>query len=923
MLYGRAEELRRIGALLEAAASGRSAALVVVGDAGEGKTALLDAAARLTTNPGQVLRCAGVESESELPFAGLQSLLRPVLDRVDALPESHRQALRGAFGMSATTAADRFTVGLATISLLAELTATGSTLCLIDDPQWLDRPSADALRFAAHRLGEEAAVLLFATRPEMTGVDVRRIAPSVPQLRLTPLSAADSRALLHDRFPELAPEVRDRVLAAAAGNPLAVVELPRMDLESCPAGPLPIPDRLRTGYAEHIAAQPDSARWALLVAAAEETGKLAVVRAALARLELGEAALTAAVDSCMITISGQTVAFRHPLKRAAAYQLASFTQRLAAHAAIADALEHDDPDRRAWHLALATPVPEENVAAALEAAAERAYHRAAYGAAASAIERAAQLTPDRFRQDRRLTRAAAALFVAGRPEQAIAVADRIDATALDIADQARLRNLRAHIAFENGALTTAYDLWLTTAAELAPEDPERAAAVLVDAARAAWTVGDLAGAQLAHARMSALALDDSWAPLLAAVEGPNRLFAMDLTAGVRMIRDGVAATRATADPATRFTLALLCALAGDTEDAHDLLTAVAAECGQLGRVARLPAVHASLGTMQLLLGHFREAEASCLEAVRMAEGTGQPNRVRQAESVLAVLAALRGDEERCRTLADRLLRRSRPDVNTIDAAHGEWALLLLDLAHGRYEASVHRGEALGHSPHRPLGQWPHLLADRVEAAVRLREPERAAEPLDFLRRYAEAAGSAWLRGLLLRCEAQLAGYAELFEQALKVHAAANRRFDHARTELLYGEWLRRERRQLDARARLESAAAAFDGLGARPWAERARAELRAAGGDPRRLPGPPAGPNVPAGGAVGHSGTAPSDPMSLLTPQELQVVRLAARGATNNEIGAQLCLSPKTVGHHLYRAFPKLGVKSRVELARLAIAEVA
>ncbi|MFC9996128.1 AAA family ATPase [Nocardia sp. NPDC127526] len=919
MLYGRAEELRRVGALFEAAASGRSGAMVIIGDTGEGKTALLDAAAALPSAPGQILRCTGVESESELPFAGLQSLLRPVLDRVDALPDAHRQALRAAFGMSAEAAADRFTVGLATISLLAELAATGATLCLIDDAQWLDRSSADALRFAAHRLGEESAVLLFATRPEMTGLDPRRVGPVVPQLRLAPLSADDSRALLRDRFPELAPEVRDRVLAAAAGNPLAVVELPRMDLECRPVGPIPIPERLRSGYAEHIAAQPDSARWALLVAAAEETGNVAVVRAALARLDQGEEALTAAVDSGMITISGSSVAFRHPLKRAAAYQLAPFTQRLAAHAAIAEALGEDDPDRRAWHLAFATPVPEERVAAALEAAAERAYHRAAYGAAASAIERAAQLTPDRFRQARRLTRAAASLFVAGRPEQAIAVADRIDTTALDTADRARLRNLRAHIAFENGALATAYELWLATAADLAETDPERAALALMDAARAAWTVGDLAGAQLAHERISTLALDDSWAPLLAAVEGPNRLYAMELDAGVRLIRGGVAAARGTSDPAARFLLALLCALSGDTEDALDLLTEVAAEYGRLGMVGRLPAVHASLATMQLLLGHFREARATGLEALRIAESTAQPNRVRQAESVLAVLAALRGDEECCRTLSDRLLRRTRPDVNTVDTAHGEWALLLLDLAQGRYEAAVHRGEALGFSPHRPLGQWPHLLADRVEAALRLREPERATEPLDILRRYTEAAGNPWMRGLLLRCEAQLAGDAELFEQALKVHAGAHRRFDHARTELLYGEWLRRERRQLDARTRLESAAATFECLGAQPWAERARAELRAAGGDPRRPAETTPGPD----GATGHSPTAPGDPMNLLTPQELQVVRLAAGGATNNEIGAQLCLSPKTVGHHLYRAFPKLGVKSRVELARLTIGEVA
>ncbi|QLY32474.1 AAA family ATPase [Nocardia huaxiensis] len=936
MLYGRVEESRRITALLNAARAGGSGALALLGDPGAGKSALLDHAATLVDSSWRVLRCTGVESESELPFAGLQSLLHQQVHRLDALPAPHGAALRCAFGLSAEPAPDRFAVGAAMVSLLAEVAADGPVLCLIDDAQWLDRPSADALLFAAHRLDAESVVLLLGSRVEL---DCR----AVPELTLGPLDETHARALLTERFPELAAEVRERVLAEAGGNPLAVLELPRMDANCHPVGPLPLPERLCAGYRDYIATQPEAARTALVVVAAEETGNVEVVRTALARLGMGPAALIMAENSGMVVVSGDSVAFRHPLKRAAAYQLAPFTQRLAVHAALAEALT-GDPDRRAWHLAFATPAPDETVAAALESAAARATARAACGAAASAYERAARLSPAPADRTRRLILSVEALATAGRPEQALALADQLDpATFAVVADFAMVRDVRAHIAFERGALGSAYELWLDVAAELSVRQPDRAAVALMDAARTAWTRGDLAGARLARQRMSELVLDDAWTPLLAAVEGPNLMYGRELAAGVALVRAGVAAARWTTDPATRFLLGLLCAVGTDTDDAHDLLAEVAAEYSARGMVGRLPAVHASLGTTHLLVGRFQEAEAACLTAVRLAEGTGQPNRVLQAESVLAVLAAIRGDADRCRELADSRRRGARPgpefastrygdaqpEVNTIDAAHCEWALLHLDLAQGRYEAAVHRGEAMLRSPHRPLGQWPHLLADRVEAALRHRDSARVLEPLSALREIAAATGTPWVRGLLLRCEAHLAGDPDGFELALRIQSAESRWFDHARTQLLLGERLRRERRQRAARTHLESAARTFDRLGAHPWAARARGELRAAGGDSSVLPSDTGAMlNVrshapreavagrPREGAVAVLGD-PGPRDDLLTPQELQVVRLAARGATNSEIGAQLCLSPKTVGHHLYRAFPKLGVRSRVELARV------
>ncbi|WP_067710358.1 helix-turn-helix transcriptional regulator [Nocardia yamanashiensis] len=1027
MLYGRSAELGRIDALIAAAADGRGGALAVLGDPGEGKSALLRRAAELVDDSWRVLRCSGIESESELPFAGLQLLLYPVLDRVEQLPAVHRDTLRGALGLSAVTPIDRFMVGRATVALLAELAAAGPLLCLIDDAQWLDRPSADALLFAAHRLGGDRALLIFAARPPY--------APRVTQrMRLSPLDAEQSRALLRDRFPALLPERRDRVLAEAAGNPLAVLELPRMDLDAHPIGPLPLPDRLRLGYQDQIAAQSETARLALLVAAAEETGDARVVRGALRRLGLGDEALTAAERTCMVSVSGDTVSFRHPLKRAAAYQLAPFTQRLAVHAALAEALA-GDPDRQAWHLAFATAAPDETVAATLESAADRAYDRAAYAAAASAFERAANLSPDRIRRGARRIRAVEALADAGRPEQALAQADRIDATALDVVDRATMRNLRARMAFEYGSIAAAYELSLGAADELAATHPEQAAVALMDAARAAWTTGDLPAAQTAVRRMRELRLDTAWAPLLAAVEGPNLLFTGQFEAGAAAIRAAVAACRDLPDPALRFLLALLAALTGDTDDAHELLLEVAGAYTARGMICRTPAVHASLATTQLLLGQFAAAEASCLLAAQTAEascldvgrfndGGELPNRVLHAESILAVLNAIRGDADRCRELTERQARRAERGRNTIDAAHCEWALLLLDLAQGNFEAAVHRGEALGTGPLRPLGQWPHLLADRVEAAVRHRTPDRAAAPYAALAAFADATGTTWIRALRLRCQALLDGDPARFEQALALHATAERRFDHARTELLYGEWLRRNRRLLTARTHLSSASVTFERLRARPWADRAYAELCAAGGVPIRgeqgdganstaaqptsewnelatvrggsgdthVPNAPGSRNAPdtngrgrraaaasriaavldgagisesrsadrdvdndprgCGAATGQRITAirkvqtgwlfsPPAPrrhtpgnrpdhteatvatrgtsgvLDVLTPQEMQVVRLAARGATNNEIGARLSISPKTVGHHLYRAFPKLGVRSRVELARL------
>jgi DNA-binding CsgD family transcriptional regulator len=720
MLHGRSAETARIDEVLAAAQAGRSGALVVRGEAGVGKTALLDYAAG-TAAGMRLLRGTGIESEAELPFAALQLLLRPGLGRLDVLPPPQARALRGAFGLAEAPGTDRFLIGLAALSLLSELAGSGALLCLIDDAHWLDRASADALLFAARRLEEEGVVLLIAVREE-EGFD----APGLAELPLGRLDRDASRALLAERAPGLPAVLADRVLAEAAGNPLALLELPAAlsgfpvapaDTPASPAAlaaslelpaPLPLPRRLQHSYYRQVAGLPAAVRTFLLVAAAEETGDLGLVRRAAHGLGAPAAAAEEAERSGLIVVDAQAVAFRHPLVRAAVYQGVTSAERAAAHAALAAAL--GDPlagelgaDRRAWHRAAAADGPDEQVAAELERAAARARQRLGHAAAAAALERAARLTPEQPDRARRLIAAAGAALDAGRPDAA---------------------------------------------------------------------------------------------------------------------------------------------------------TALAA----------------------------------------------------QAQDLTTEAAAVDGDEPRCRDLAARALDRvAAEDVANV-ATMAEWALALLDLGLGRYGAALERFELTASAPLRHYIQPILFAPDQIEAAVRLGLPghaaDRAAEPLARFAAWAGATGQPWADAVLHRCRALVASAPEAedhYLRALRQHAVSGRPFEHARTALLYGEWLRRHRRGTDARAHLRAALALFDRTAARPWADRARAELRAAGE-----------PTAP--------GASAPDQLTLLTAQELQVVRLAASGATNRDIAAQLFISPRTVSHHLYRAFPKLGVTNRTSLARLDLA---
>lgn len=888
MLYGREEEERRIRALLENAAAGHSGLLAIIAEPGAGKSALLDFATALTDSTWRVLRCTSMEGEAELPFAGLQLLLAAVLEDLPdpaALRQRQRAALLAAFGATDEQGPDfRFLVGLGAKTLLAALSARGPVLCLVDDAQWLDQPSLAALLFAARRLSTERVAILLAGGVEFP-------AAGLAQLRLGPLDDAAARRLLADQHPGLPPEVRERVLVAAAGNPLALRELSAMDIDAMAPGPLPLPDRLQTGYLATISELPEAARLALLVAAAAETGDLALVLRVLADLGSSAQALDAAERSGLVTVGGQTIRFVHPLARSAAYRSAPFTQRIAVHAAVAAALV-DQPDRRAWHLAAAASGPDETAAAALEATARRT------PTATEAWERSARLSPAPADRIRRLVRAAETAADAGMFGRALRLADEIaNLPGGTPAVAARLAEVRTRAEIECGSLRSAYPLLTGNAAQIAPHAPLRAAALLIVAGAVAWTAGDPAGVGRARTAVAELSLGAERRAVLELLDGPLALAEDDPGAGVRIIRGTVrrgAAIFADA-PAIRLLLAGQAAAVGDLEEARDGLLTLSALYRERGLTGRLPAVGGALGTVEMLLGHFPEADATLTECLRIAQDTDQPNRIGQAQSVLAVLAAIHGDAERCRERAAQGMRHALGEDNAVDIAHAQWALALLDLGEGRYEAALDRLEALHREPNRALGQWVHLLSDQIEAAVRLRRPERAQEPLTRLRRWAEATGSSWIQAHLLRGRAVL-GEPECFAAALSLPTIGRYRYDRARTGLLYGEWLRRERSKVEARSLLRTALADFERLDARPWADRARAELRAAGES---------------------AGTeTESELATRLTPQELQVVRLAAAGATNKEIGARLLLSPKTVAHHLYRAFPKLGITNRRELTQ-------
>ncbi|MFJ3787632.1 ATP-binding protein [Kitasatospora sp. NPDC090091] len=946
MLYGREREQAVVEALLDGARSGRSGVLVVRGEPGIGKTALLEHAVAAAGGAFRVIRATGVEYEAELPFAGLSLLLAPGLDRLSALPGPQQRSLAGAFGLAeapagAAAPGDRLLAGLATLGLLAELAADRPLLCVVDDVQWLDRSSLDALVLAARRLQAEGVALLLAVRDGgaaapgpgsaagsrgasgsgrsapagATGADGLPLA-GLPELRLAGLAEPDAARLLDARAGAgVSGEVRRRLLAEAAGNPLALTELPAAVNESGPTEPalapgvLPLTSRLQLAFHGQVTGLPPATQSLLLVAAAEENGELDVVLSAAAALGATAEHLAPAEEAGLVAVGAdRRIVFRHPLLRAAVLQRAPLQQRLTVHRAIGGALE--DGDRRTWHLALAATAPDAELADALERTAVRAEGRGGHGGAAAAYERAARLTPDRDAATRRLVLAAEAATEEGKLAQAEELAERAGARTDSVFVHALLDQVRATAHFWRGSYPTAYRLLLDAAAT--GIEPAHAARMLLQAFHAAWYAGEEAVvAVLDRLARLPLAADDPLTPLARHLPAAV-LPALGRPAGpLPAVRDTAAAARR-AGAETPVDLVQLCGatlILGRDAETAELATELVAEARAKGAVGVLPTLQFFLAEAELFHGRHRDAEVTATEALALARDTGQHQWVSQLGALLACLAALGGDDAQCTALA----ATARTATALTGAAAGaaapapgepwtQWALGLLDLGRGRAGDAADRLHALTTGPYRHHVSGTRAVPDLVEAAVRLGAPERAAGPYERFARWARAAGLPWAEALRLRCEALL-GPDELAESAyraaLDLHDGTQRPFEQARTALLYGEWLRRERRRTDARPHLRAALEAFEAAGAHPWADRARTELT----------------------ATGTSAPAPSDApagvLTALTPQELQIVRLAAQGLTNRDIAAQLFLSPRTVGHHLYKAYPKLGVASRADLPAL------
>ena len=907
MLFGRERECARIADLVAAAQTGSSGALVLRGEAGIGKSALLSYATELAGGL-LVLRGTGIETESELPFAGAHRLLRPLQPLVAGLPDAQRDAMRSALGLDAHGAAarpDRWLLSLAVLSLLAEAASTQPVLCIVDDAQWLDRASVDALTFVARRIEAEGIAMLFAVRDD-PGRDVDTA--GLAELRLTGLDAAAADALLAGRAgTAIHAEVRERVLAGTLGNPLALSELAAALSVGQLDGSAPLPDRLPVGadveqlFGAQVHAQPVDTKTVLLVAAIDDSDDLDVVLRALRGLGVEPAALDAAERAGLVSIDSSTVRFRHPQVRSAVYRGATSTARRAVERAVADALDGaGHRDRRAWHLAKAAIGSDDTVAEELTSVAVRAADRGGYNAAAAGYARAAELTADADARAELRGDAAEAAWLAGQPDTARTLIEQAAPAVSQTSLRARLAHLRGAIEAACGAPAAAYATLLEGSELAAKEDPERAVAMLVQAGQIAWGTGDLPRILDAGNRLAGLPTGD--ASGARTVIGLARFLAGDTAAAAREMAAAVALAKDSREPQTVMLAAAGAMFLGADTTAIDLFTRAVARTRAAGAAATLPVLLAPLSTIELFTGRYGSAATTAAEALRLASATAQENPAAHARSVQAWLAAVRGDGAECVALAEAAIAHAVGQRLGPHAAIAAWALAHHELASGRPERAHARLTALAAAA--PGEGHPMVslfaTADLVESAVRVDDAATAEGALLRLDTWAGNTGVAWTKALVARCRGQLAPDDDCdrhFDEALHLHAHGGRPFDTARTSLAYGARLRRRRRRADARTHLRAALEAFERLGATPWAEQARTELNATGETARKRD---------------------VSTLTQLTPQELQIARLVADGATNKTIAAQLFLSPRTVDYHLRKVFAKLGLASRQELVRMA-----
>jgi DNA-binding CsgD family transcriptional regulator len=886
-------ERSQLNRLIADAKDGRSRTLVLRGEAGIGKTALLDYAAGVAGGM-RVLRVVGVESEAEIPFAGLQLLFARFADRFDALPGPQALALRAALG-AGTSSGERLLVGAAVLTLLSEMAEDGPVLCLVDDVQWFDRSSIDALLFAVRRLHTDPVATILAVRDGDRPVPVA----GVDSLTLHRLDRADSARLLAS-VRTLPSEIAERVLAESGGNPLAILELAATDgpvHRAAPVAPLPATGRLEEHFRTLIRALPERTRLALLLAAADERSELRSFSDAAEGLGLETSDLEPAEHRHLVRVTADAVEFRHPLIRAAAYQDAPLARRVAAHQALAQTLsDPPDADRRAWHLAAATTGTDDTAADELELVARRAIARGGPAGAARALERAAQLSGARTDRARRLVEAARATYDAGQLDRAAELASAGAALTERPAEAAEAGLVLAQVAYERGSPAEDSALALDAAALILPVDPDRAEAMLIEAV---WCARDAGDPELLRRCADRVRSVRGSSVMRDALVGFTDLLRGDIGTAVAPMRTLLYADehRRVDGTVEQLTAGFLGLLIGADAPALALLDGhVAAIRGQ-GALGWLPYALEPLALAQLAAGRFRDADANVAEAMSLADELGQGMQVVVLSAIAAWLAAVRGDVATSRERAELVLGDARQ--HRMAAAQATWALALIDLMAGDPAAALGRlDNVCDGAPGRDV--TVRAIPDHVEAAVRTGDADRARTYLPGLVEWAKQSASPAGTALVLRCEALLRDGADAqqrFETALRVDGCGP--YDRARTQLAYAEWLRRHRRPTAARSLLAEAFDTFDRIAAHGWAQRVRAEL------------------VALGAPVPDQHATDGTDAAQLTPQELQVVRRAAAGLSNREIAAQLFLSPRTVGYHLYKAYPKLGVGRRSQLGQL------
>jgi DNA-binding CsgD family transcriptional regulator len=903
VLVGREDERRRLDGLVAGARSGHSSALIIHGEPGIGKTSLIEYA--LAGVAGfKVLRARPLEVESELAFAGLSELLRPILHLLDRIPEPQNAALSGALALGPPTPGDRFAVAAATLSLFAAAAEESPVLAVVDDAHWLDTPSREALLFAGRRLGSEGVFVLLGMRDRewtsSSGLDT---------IELRGLSVPDSALILERTGARIDATVRSRLVRATRGNPLALVEAVAYLTESELSGKTPIAHPLAVGtsleqaFAKQLGGLPSQTQDALLIAAASDTGYCRDILEAMTQAGLGPDALEPAERTGVIDLAGDRIEFRHPLIRSAAYHLHDPVEQRAAHRALAAALGSGADERAAWHLAAATAGPDEQVAALLEASATTAFARNAYAAAASAFETSAALSPTNADRVQRMIGAGSALWLGGEGERAATLLEGVVELAAEPAVRADLQELRGLAMMFTSPVPQTYAMLVAEADRVEPHDAARAAALLANATilcfmASAWaTGGEIAQRALYRAGPNAAPT----ATIVLAMVRANLGEVDEALALLESLHESLESVDPLGESFVLSGAAMLLVWIEQWVRARRLFDRIIGAARTAAAPTVLPLPLALLSDFELRRGKVAAAYAAAIESAQLSAETGQ---VLSSFSLVTLgrIEAVLGHDADCRAHLAAGLELSRRTGFDLIENFAASTLGLLELSRGRADhAVVHLTECARLEEESGTGIWlPSVTqwsADLVEAHIRRGAITDAKRSLVVLEEASGRTGLRWVNAGAARCRGMLASedhYESEFETALELYGD-DMVFERARTQLALGMRRRRSRRRADARTALHEALAYFDRNGAEPWAEQARAELRASG----ETPSPDTATNLRS-----------------LTPQELQVALIVAQGKTTREAAAALFLSPKTVEFHLGNTYRKLGVRSRTELVR-------